>query len=465
MATTKIWAVRDNLKRSVGYVSNPKKTEYDDIKKALHYVGSKKKTSVGDESFCFVTGVGCNTNNAYDEMMAVKKRFGKTDGNLAYHAYQSFKPGEVTPELCHEIGVKLARNLWGDRYQVVVATHLDRGHLHNHFLINSVSYVNGKMFNDNKRTYYKMRSASDMICKSYELSVIKNPKGKTPRNIYFAEKNGEPTKFNLMREAIDTALKITSCREDFKEVLRDMGYLLNDNPNHKYATLKRIGSDKAVRLFRLGDEYDLPEIDRQLQRNYYQYGRNLYGRYRKYEMKSFHPPRKYRVQGSLATAKRMNGLRGFYLVYLFRLGAYPKQNYRRPLSPEMREECRRLDEISRQVRLICKENFKTTDDVKAFIEKKNDVLTTLNAEQNNCYNKLRRCDDPALISEIKKHRDDITAAMNEVRREKKTAEKILTRSETMHQNLQAEQQMQSEKQQRDMAAYHYYRRKERNYER
>ena len=124
-------------------------------------------------------------------------------------------------------------------------------------------------------------------------------------------------------------------------------------------------------------------------------------------MKSFQPPKKYRVQGSLATAKKINGLRGFYLVYLFRLGAYPKQNYRRPLSPEMRDECRRLDEISRQVRLICKENFKTTDDVKAFIEKKNDVLTTLDAERNNCYNKLRRCDDPALISEIKKHRDDI----------------------------------------------------------
>ena len=123
---------------------------------------------------------------------------------------------------------------------------------------------------------------------------------------------------------------------------------------------------------------------------------------------------------------------------MFRLGAYPKQNYRRPLSPEMREECRRLDEISRQVRLICKENFKTTDDVKAFIEKKNDALTLLNAERNKCYNKLKRCEDPALISEIKNHRDDITSAMSELRRGKKTAEKILARSETIHRNLQAE---------------------------
>ena len=134
MATTKIWAVKDNLKRSVDYVGNPEKTEYDDIKKALHYMGSKKKASTCDESFCFVSGVNCNADNAYEEMIAIKKRFGKLGGNLAYHAYQSFKPGEVTPELCHEIGVKLARSLWGNRYQVVVATHLDRGHLHNHFL-------------------------------------------------------------------------------------------------------------------------------------------------------------------------------------------------------------------------------------------------------------------------------------------------------------------------------------------
>lgn len=464
MATTKIWVVKDNLKRSVGYVSNPEKTEYDEIKKALHYMGSKKKTSVGDESFCFVTGVGCNTNTAYDEMMAVKKRFGKTDGNLAYHAYQSFKPGEVTPELCHEIGVKLARKLWGDRYQVVVATHLDRGHLHNHFLINSVSYVNGKMFNDNKRAYYQMRSVSDEICKSYELSVIKNPKGKTPRNLYFAEKKGEPTKFNLMREAIETALKITSCRKDFKEVLRDMGYLLDDNPNHKYATLKRIGSEKAVRLFRLGDEYDLPEIDRELQQNAYQYGYGLYNRYRKFESKNFHPPRRYNFYGKFSSTKKIGGLKNFYLIYLFRLGT-SKQNFRQPLSPEMREECRKLDEISRQVRLICREKFKTTDDAAVFIEKQNGTLQNLKSERDKCYNKLKRCDDPTLILEIKERRDQISAAMAGIRKEKKIAEKIIERSESMHQNLKNEQQMQSEKLQRDMAAYHYYRRKERSYER
>ena len=82
-------------------------------------------------------------------MLRVQQHFGKTGGNVAYHAYQSFKPGEITPEQCHTIGVALARAMWGDRYQVVVATHLNKAHLHNHFVWNSVSFLDGKKYDDN----------------------------------------------------------------------------------------------------------------------------------------------------------------------------------------------------------------------------------------------------------------------------------------------------------------------------
>jgi hypothetical protein len=74
----------------------------------------------------FVSGVNCHPATAREEMIAVKKRFGKEDGTVAYHGYQSFAPGEATPEMAHEIGVKLAQQLWGDKYQVIVATHLDK---------------------------------------------------------------------------------------------------------------------------------------------------------------------------------------------------------------------------------------------------------------------------------------------------------------------------------------------------
>ena len=465
MATTKIWPVRDSLKRLVDYAANPEKTEFTDLRQALHYAANGNKTVGNDERFCFVTGIGCNAKTAYAEMTAVKIQFGKTGGNVAYHGYQSFKPGEVTPELCHEIGVKLAKKLWGKQYQVLVATHLDRGHLHNHLLLNSVSFVNGKKFNDNYRAYYQMRTVSDALCNQYTLSVIKDPKGKTPRSIYFAEKNGEPTKFNLMRDAIDTALKISSSRQDFKQALQDMGYMLNDDPNRKYATLKRNGSEKAVRLFRLGEEYDLPKLGERLRENYCRFGSIMYRKYQLYEAKSIQPAKKFAYRGDFAKAKRIGGLRGQYLHYCYLLGIYPKENRRQPLSPEMREECRKLTAISKQVRLICKEKLDSTDDVAQFINRQTDTIAALTAARKHCYNRLRRCNDPSEITAIKQKRDRLTAAIVGCRKDIKTAETILTRSGVMKSNVKAEMTMRAEKRAREQALFAKNKSKERNYER
>ena len=86
------------------------------------------------------------------------------------HAYQSFKPGEVTPEQCHAIGVELARRVWGGRFQVLVATHMNTGCLHNHFVINAVSYVDGKKYEQRRSQYQDLRRISDQLCREYALS-------------------------------------------------------------------------------------------------------------------------------------------------------------------------------------------------------------------------------------------------------------------------------------------------------
>ena len=147
-------------------------------------------------------------------------------------------------ELCHRLGVELAKRMWGDEYQVLVAIHFNTGTYHNHFVVNSVGLWDGRKFSG----YYQFRQLSDDLCKEYQLSTIKNPKGKTPRSIYFVEKNGEPTKYNLMRKALDAALKVSVDGSDLRKALREQGYELDANPAHKYATLRRIGSKKAVRL-------------------------------------------------------------------------------------------------------------------------------------------------------------------------------------------------------------------------
>ena len=138
MAVTKIWAIKDSLQRVLDYAANPDKTEYDALAQTLHYAENDAKTKL-NESAQLVTGIHCRADHAWEDMRAVQERFGKADGVVALHAYQSFREGEVTPEQCHEIGVALARKVWGKRFQVLVATHMNTYNLHNHFVINSVS--------------------------------------------------------------------------------------------------------------------------------------------------------------------------------------------------------------------------------------------------------------------------------------------------------------------------------------
>lgn len=445
MAVTKIWPVKDSLARVVDYAQNPDKTIYSDLRSVLHYAANEEKTVEGQEWAMFVTGVNCNQDTAFQEMQAVKERFGKTGGNVAYHAYQSFKPGEVTPELCHRLGVELAKRMWGDEYQVLVATHFNTGTYHNHFVVNSVGLWDGRKFNCGKRAYYQFRQLSDDLCREYQLSTIKNPKGKTPRSIYFAEKNGEPTKYNLMREALDAALKVSVDGNDLRKALREQGYELDANPAHKYATLRRIGSKKAVRLYRLGENYDLPVLRERIEENRQRYAYDLgYQRYKPTPVQRLRA-RHLRLNGSFSTVKKIGGFRGLYLRYCYCLGILPKGSKHRPLSPELREECRRLDPISRQAQLICREKLDTVEAVADFIGEKQTEIKRLEAARQKCYNRLRRCDDGAEIIQIKAQRDRLTAAMAVCREDIKTAEGILSRSVRLKENLKLEQEMQAQR--------------------
>ena len=166
----------------------------------------------------YVTGVNCKAETAYEEMILVQNRFDKTTGNVAYHAYQSFKTGEVTAELAHKIGVELVEKMWSE-YQVVVATHLDTGTYHNHFIVNSVNMFTGKKFNCNKVAYYHFRELSDDLCKEYGLTVIEKPTERTSRSIYFAEKRGEPTKYNVIRKTIDEVMGMCINYGQFKKIM------------------------------------------------------------------------------------------------------------------------------------------------------------------------------------------------------------------------------------------------------
>ena len=157
MAVTKIWAIHDSVSRVVDYCTNPSKTKLSDLEQVLLYAADKEKTLDEGEQQYAVTGIGCRAESAAREMAAVQRRFGKAGGNVAYHAYQSFKTGEVTAEECHRIGVETARRLWGNDRQVLVATHFNTGTYHNHFVVNPVNMWTGKKLEAKYEVYYKLR--------------------------------------------------------------------------------------------------------------------------------------------------------------------------------------------------------------------------------------------------------------------------------------------------------------------
>ena len=245
MAVTSIWAVKGWLGQLVIYVENPEKTanpayyekqgmtaeQTQGLSDVIDYASQSYKTQLSGEHAepmrQFITGINCLPESARDEMMFTKKYFSKTEGVVAYHGYQSFAPGEATPEMAHEIGVKLAERLWGDRFEVLVTTHLDKSnHLHNHFVLNNVSMVDGKKYYRSKRDYYDMQRESDALCREYGLSVIEEPaQGKSKHYAEWkAEQDGRQTWRGMVKSDIDTVIRQSMTERQFFDNLRKMGY-------------------------------------------------------------------------------------------------------------------------------------------------------------------------------------------------------------------------------------------------
>jgi hypothetical protein len=311
LATTKIWAIKGDVRSLVKYVENPEKTveqpdnNLRDLSAVFDYATRDYKT----EQKLLVSGINCIPEIAVQQMVQTKKQFGKTDKILAFHAIQSFKPGEVTPQECHEIGMALAREMWGDRFQVVVATHLDKSHLHTHFAINSVSFLDGKKYNSCKAANQRLRDVSDRLCRERSLSVIEHP-GKSPsRMLYLAEKRGEPTKYNVFRAAIDKAMDNCVSPYVFQKKLESQGFIVQMSDRRKYATIALPGDKQPTRFVRLGEAYD----ERQLISKMY------HTHYRPQEFvpaKPTPPPQRMQFRGSFKTVKKLTGFRALYNLFL-----------------------------------------------------------------------------------------------------------------------------------------------------
>lgn len=208
------------------------------MRNVLAYVSRKEKTVSEDKRF--VTGVNCSPETALAEMNATKNLYHKHDGRLYYHLVQSFPSGyEIEPELAHKIAVELAEKAF-NKYEVVVATHIDREHIHSHLVLNSVSFEDGKKYHSNKDSVEKLMKLSDEICRRYGVHVLGTPKKKMNKDFlsdseYRLAKRGESFKWELMN-VINQVMKQAKSKKQFCYMMKQQGYSVRWEDNRKYIT-------------------------------------------------------------------------------------------------------------------------------------------------------------------------------------------------------------------------------------
>lgn len=208
------------------------------MKGVIDYCCQDKKVYDEISNQRLVSGVNCDGENAFAEFLATKKSYKKTDGMNFYQYVQSFSPEEnITPHQAHEIAIEFAEKAWTG-YEVLVATHCDVQHIHSHFVINSVSFENGKKLRQNPNTLKSLRALSDEICRHHNLSTLE-PYSKDGMKIstreYHTAVKGQSWKFKLMND-IDKAMNISGSKEDFINAMSIMGYSVTWTDDRKYIT-------------------------------------------------------------------------------------------------------------------------------------------------------------------------------------------------------------------------------------
>ena len=195
------------------------------------------------EQVFFEDAIGCTIDQAYQDMVATKKRFHKTDKVQGFHLVQSFAEGEVSPELAHLIGVELAERLLRGQFEVVITTHLNTSHFHNHLVWNSVSMEDGHKYHSNEQSYYmEVRKISDELCRKYGLSVIQTNQKKGIHYVQWkAEKEGKPTWRTAIRSDIRETVKASYSWTQFVKEMETRGYVWRTDRQSSKQRKKRTG--------------------------------------------------------------------------------------------------------------------------------------------------------------------------------------------------------------------------------
>lgn len=411
MAVSKLWSINEGgLSRVLQYAANPKKTN----------------------NKLYVSGINCEPETAYEEFTAVKRSYAKAGGIEAYHGYLSFKEQDITPELSLKIGTEFAQEVWGKRFQVLVTVHTDTNHPHCHFVINSVSFVDGKRLWGEEKAWFKFKQTADRLCEKYGLYYNPKPvRGRSSSYHYNREKKGEPTRYLLACEAMEKALSQCTNTADLRFTLAKLGYELTMNDRRKYWTITPKGCKKPIRLVKLSADYTPEGIRRRLVNN--RYDRPPRIDYKFYRPKQYNLP----TCGD-RILQRTSGIYRIYLYYAFRLGVI--HSYRRPDPAKLhwifKEELAYLDRLSEEVRLMGREKISTDVELLAYKHKLEERIQTFTDERSDLRKHSRRKISANELNETKDKITHITINLRKLHHELKLCEHIAERSKAMEQGLE-----------------------------
>lgn len=436
MATVKLWAIKRRLDVVVNYATNDEKVSSDDyinLHNAVEYIEADYKT----ESKQYVSTLNCGVNTAYEEMKITKEQWNKKDGIIGFHGYQSFKGQEVTPEVAHEIGVKLANELWGDRFEVIITTHLNTNNIHNHFVVNSVSCKDGKKYYASRTNYAKIRATSDELCEEYGISVLKE---KTSRKsginygAYYEKYKQHDNYFTTTKEDIDRAILQANSYRDFENILKAMKYELIYRAGK--LSVRKEPYKKNIRVHRsFGENYTKESIESRISKDFISI--EMTDELKK-DIKQY-------SKFSDVKKEKSKGIYGLYLHYCYILKIFPVKYPKRILSPELRAEIKILDEISKQTNYLVKNEIKTDNELINRKDKYSNLLNEGISKRENLWKRFNRTDNKIKQDKLKEEIDNLSISIKEYRKEVVLCDGVLNRLDIVKDNIDKHYEVRKER--------------------
>lgn len=347
MATTSLWPIKKTINNTIEYVENKDKTQIhiSDLSSTIDYASNKNKT---EEQF-YVTGINCDSNNVYQDMMLVKKAYNKIDNIQGFHGYQSFKEGEVTPDVAHKIGIQLANEMWGDEFQVVVTTHLNTNHVHNHFVVNSISMKDGHKYNYSNHEMARLRQTNDFICKEYGLSYLEEKV--TRKKFDFSKYINHDNYSTRTQRDIDIAIKNSFNYQDFINTMKKMNYEVIER--YGKLSVKHANMKRNIRIERqFGDDYTIDNIYRRI-------AEEVPDKLTTEELTTYncHKNKYYKNKHSLGA---------MFLYFIFRIKTYEKSPRNYPISEEMKKEINKMELYNLEVRFMNENRIDSYEDLHCY---------------------------------------------------------------------------------------------------